>query len=71
MPVETAFRVCWTLNKHENPFSDSEIVKECMLKRAIALFEEKKDIINAIQSISLSARNNTKTENWLTTIKII
>lgn len=29
--VEAALRVCWTLNKHEKPFTDSEIVKECML----------------------------------------
>ncbi|CAK1582797.1 unnamed protein product [Parnassius mnemosyne] len=26
--TEAALRVCWTLNKHQKPFSDSEIVKE-------------------------------------------
>lgn len=56
--VEAALCVCWTLNK--KPFSDSEIVKECMLEVATALFEERKDIINAIQSIPLSAKNNTR-----------
>jgi len=49
--VEAALRVCWTLNKHQKLFSDSEIVKQCMLEVATALFEERKDIINAIQSI--------------------
>ncbi|XP_050532632.1 protein ZBED8-like [Daktulosphaira vitifoliae] len=43
--VEAALRVCWTLNKHQ---------------KVTALFEEKKDIINAIQSIPLSARSNTR-----------
>lgn len=26
---EAALRICWKLNKHQKPFSDSEIVKEC------------------------------------------
>lgn len=58
--IEAALRVCWTLNKHQKPFTDSEIVKECMLEVATALFEDKKDIINAIQNIPLSARSNTR-----------
>ncbi|XP_047105094.1 uncharacterized protein LOC124765444 [Schistocerca piceifrons] len=40
---------CWTLSKHQKPFSDSEIMKECMLEVASALFEEKKDVVAAIQ----------------------
>lgn len=58
--AEAALRVCWTLNKHQKPFSDSEIVKECMLDVATALFGEKKDVVSAIQSIPLSARSNTR-----------
>lgn len=58
--AEAALRVCWMLNKHQKPFSDSEIVKECMLEVATALFEEKKDVVAAIQSILLSARSNTR-----------
>lgn len=58
--TEAALRVCWTLNKHQKPFSDSEIVKECMLEVATALFVEKNDVITAIQSIPLSARSNTR-----------
>lgn len=58
--AEAALRVCWTLNKHQKPFSDSEIVKKCMLEVAAALFEEKKDVVAAIQGIPLSARSNTR-----------
>ncbi|XP_072380943.1 protein FAM200C-like [Diabrotica undecimpunctata] len=58
--AEAALRVCWILNKHQKPFSDSEIVKECMLAVANSLFEEKQDVASAIQSISLSARSNTR-----------
>lgn len=58
--TEAALRVSWKLNKHQKPFSDSEIVKECMLEIATALFEEKKDVIDGIKSIPLSARSNTR-----------
>lgn len=58
--AEAALRVCWTLNKHQKPFSDSEMVKECMLEVATALFEEKKDVVAAIQGIPLSAKSNTR-----------
>lgn len=58
--ADAALRVCWTLNKHQKPFSDSEIIKECMLGVATALFEDKKDVVAAIQGIPLSARSNTR-----------
>ncbi|XP_044751713.1 protein ZBED8-like [Coccinella septempunctata] len=58
--TEAALRVCWTLNKHQKPFSDSEIVKECMLEVVQALFEEEKDGAAAIQSIPLLTRSNTR-----------
>lgn len=58
--TEAALRVSWKLNKHQKPFSDSEIVKECMLEVATALFEEKKDVIDGIKNIPLSARSNTR-----------
>ncbi|XP_049782658.1 general transcription factor II-I repeat domain-containing protein 2-like [Schistocerca cancellata] len=67
--AEAALRVCGTLSKHQKPFSDSEIMKECMLEVASALFEEKKDVV-AIQSIPMSARSNTRrTEISATDIK--
>lgn len=69
--TEAALRVCWTLNKHQKPFSDSEVVKECMLAVVTTLFEEKKDVIAGIQSIPLSARSNTRrTEVLAADIKI-
>ncbi|CAG4931301.1 unnamed protein product [Parnassius apollo] len=69
--TEAALRVCWTLNKHQKPFSDSEIVKECMLAAVMALFEEKKDIVAGIQNIPLSAGSNTRrTEILAADIKI-
>ncbi|XP_025192124.1 uncharacterized protein LOC112592320 [Melanaphis sacchari] len=58
--TEAALRVCWVLNKHQKPFSDSEIVKECMLEVATALFQENKKIVTSIQDIPLSARSNTR-----------
>ncbi|KAK4871913.1 hypothetical protein RN001_016037 [Aquatica leii] len=48
--IEAALRVCWTLNKHQKQFSDSEIVKDCI----------KKNVVAAIQNIPLSARSNTQ-----------
>ncbi|CAG5042151.1 unnamed protein product [Parnassius apollo] len=69
--TEAALRVCWTLNKHQKPFSDSEIVKECMLAAVTALFEEKKEVVAGIQNIPLSARSNTRrTEILAADIKI-
>nr|XP_022911991.1 general transcription factor II-I repeat domain-containing protein 2-like [Onthophagus taurus] len=65
--AEAALRVCWTLNKHQKPFSDSEIMKECMLEVASALFGEKKDVVAAIQSIPMSARSNTRRMEILAT----
>lgn len=54
--TEASLRVAWVLGKHKKPFSDSEIVKECMNEIAIALFEgtQKDDIIQKINQISLS-----------------
>ncbi|XP_025416189.1 general transcription factor II-I repeat domain-containing protein 2-like [Sipha flava] len=63
---EAALRVCWVLNKHQKPFSDSEIVKECMLEVATALFQENKKIVTSIQDIPLSARSNTRRTEMLT-----
>lgn len=65
--TEAALRVCWALNKHQKPFSDSEIVKECMLEVATALFADKKDVVAAIQGIPLSTRSNTRRTEILAT----
>lgn len=54
--TEASLRVAWVLGKHKKPFTDAEIVKECMNEVAIALFEgtQKDDIIQKINQISLS-----------------
>lgn len=39
--VEAALRMCRTLNKGKKSFFDFEILEECMLEVAAALFEEK------------------------------
>ncbi|XP_049945866.1 protein FAM200A-like [Schistocerca serialis cubense] len=64
--AEAALRVC-TLSKHQKPFSNSEIMKECMLEVASELFEEKKDVVAVIQSIPMSARSNTRRTDILAT----
>ncbi|XP_008181904.1 EPM2A-interacting protein 1-like [Acyrthosiphon pisum] len=58
--TKAALRVCWVLNKHQKPFSDSEIVKECMLEVVTALFQENKKIVTSIQDIPLLARKPTR-----------
>lgn len=55
-----SIRVCYMLNKYEKPFSDCEIVKEFMSEVAMAIFEEKNDVIVAVQGLQLSARRNTR-----------
>ncbi|XP_060880731.1 general transcription factor II-I repeat domain-containing protein 2B-like [Metopolophium dirhodum] len=63
--TEAALRVCWVLNKHQKPFSDSEIVKECMLEVTTTLFQENEKILTSIQDIPLSARSNTRRTEML------
>lgn len=43
-----------------NPFADANIVKECTIKVANTLFDDKKDIIETIRSSPLSASSNTR-----------
>jgi len=62
--TEAALRV-WVLNKHQKPFSDPELVKECMLEVATALFQENKKIDTSIQDIPLSAKSNTRRTEML------
>lgn len=60
--TEASLRVAWILNKHQKPFSDSEIAKEIMVEVATALFEDKKDVV-----VPLSARSNTRRTEILAT----
>ena len=34
-------RIAWILGKHKKPFTDSEVVKECMLETVETLFDDK------------------------------
>lgn len=57
---EASLRISWTLAKHMKPFTDAEVVKECFLEAGSALFESKKDVIEMIRRIPLSASTNTR-----------
>lgn len=59
---EAALRVCCALNKHQKPFTDSEILKECVLEVATALFKVflyQQEVVQEEQTF------------WLMTTKII
>ena len=54
---ECFLRIAWILGKHKKPFTDSEIIKECMLETVETLFDDKmkfeiKEKINEIRSVS-------------------
>ena len=53
---QCSFRVAWVLAKHMKPFTDSEVVKECMIDVMDTLLEgkEKDEMKTKIQQIPLS-----------------
>ncbi|XP_025420706.1 zinc finger BED domain-containing protein 5-like [Sipha flava] len=42
------------------PFTDADIVKECMLQSVNVLFENKKEIVETFRHIPISASTNTR-----------
>lgn len=58
--TEASLHISWTLAKHMKPFSDGEIVKECMLAAGSALFDGKQDVVDSISRIPLSAATTTR-----------
>ena len=54
--TEASFRVVWVLAKHKKPFSDAEIVKECINEVVEAMFEgnEKDKLSDMFDKIPLS-----------------
>ena len=54
--TECSLRIAWILGKHKKPFTDSEIVKECMLETVETLFDDKmkSEIKEKIKKIPLS-----------------
>ena len=59
---EASLRVAWVLGKHKKPFSDSEVVKECMTEVTEALLEgkEKQEMSEKIKQIPLSNFTTTR-----------
>lgn len=58
--TEASLRISWTLAKHMKPYTDADIVKECMVHAGNALFENQKDIVEVIRRIPLSASSSTR-----------
>ncbi|XP_044133327.1 zinc finger BED domain-containing protein 5-like [Bufo gargarizans] len=54
--TESSLRVAWILGRHKKPFSDAEIVKECMVEVVEAMFEgkQKEEFQGKIKQIPLS-----------------
>ena len=53
---ECSLKIAWILGKHKKPFTDSEIVKKCMLETVETLFDDKikSEIKEKINKIPLS-----------------
>lgn len=62
---EASLRISWTLAKHMKPFTDADVVKECFLEAGNALFENKKDVVETIRRIPLSASTSTRNTHVL------
>ncbi|XP_073702034.1 SCAN domain-containing protein 3-like [Garra rufa] len=60
--TEASFRVAWVLGKNKKPFTDAEIVKECLVEVADALFEgkERQEISEKLKKIPLSNDTSTR-----------
>ncbi|XP_055918205.1 protein FAM200A-like [Eupeodes corollae] len=62
---EASLRISWTLAKHMKPFTDADVVKECFLEAGNALFENKKNVVEMIRRIPLSASTSTRNTHVL------
>ncbi|KAL4721338.1 hypothetical protein ACJJTC_006484 [Scirpophaga incertulas] len=62
---EASLRISWILAKHMKPFTDADVVKECFLEVGNALFENKKDVVETIRRIPLSASTSTRNTHVL------
>ncbi|XP_061820754.2 SCAN domain-containing protein 3-like [Nerophis lumbriciformis] len=60
--TECSLRVAWVLGKHKKPFSDAEIIKECLTEVMGAMFEgkEKEEMTAKINQIPLSDATATR-----------
>ena len=48
--------ILWEIAKHMKPFTNGEFIKNCMVKIAAQLFQDKPDIQQIFMDIQLSAR---------------
>jgi hypothetical protein len=58
--AQVSLQISWILGKHMKPFTDADIVKECMLQSVNILFENKKEIVETFRHIPISASTNTR-----------
>ncbi|KAM3877110.1 protein FAM200A-like [Diretmus argenteus] len=60
--TEASLRVAWVLGKNQNPFSDAEVVKECLDGIVEAMFEgkEKQEMSEKCKQIPLSNCTSTR-----------
>lgn len=58
--AQASLQISWILGKHMKPFTDANIVKECMLQSVNILFENKKEIVETFRHIPISASTNTR-----------
>ncbi|XP_060846419.1 general transcription factor II-I repeat domain-containing protein 2-like [Rhopalosiphum padi] len=63
--TEASMRISWILAKHMKPFTDADIIKECMIEAGNALFDSKNDIMETIRNIPLSTSSNTRNTELL------
>ena len=54
--MEASLRVCWLMAKNKRPFTDAELIKDCVLEVVDALCDDKdkSNIISAVKEIPLS-----------------
>jgi len=52
--TEASMRISWILAKHTKPFTDADIIKECMVEAGNALFDSKNDIMETINTYLLT-----------------
>jgi hypothetical protein len=50
--TEVSLCISWVLTKHMKPFSDADIVKECMTETATSLLKSKNDVETVTCSIA-------------------
>lgn len=58
--AQASLQISWIFGKHMKPFTDADIVKECMLQFVNILFENKKKIVETFRHIPISASTNTR-----------